>query len=102
MPNSIVLDILKGNKGKYNTFALYSVGGNISQSDRYSEWFDANENCVVDTIEYSTIDHILVSERLYDSIIDVKMAHLYNESCNTYQSDHFPLLVTFSLSNKTN
>ena len=97
VPNSMVIDILKGNQGKYNHFSLYSVADKIKQNSRYTEWYDANEDCNDDKNEYSMIDHMLVSKHLYDSIVDVDIAHLYPEGCNTYQSDHYPLLVTFSL-----
>jgi len=95
IPNSIVLDILKGNKGEYTNYTLYSVGEKVKKKERYTEWYDVNENCVDEKEEYSAIDHILVSKALYSLISEVKYEHLYNEECETYQSDHFPLLVKF-------
>ena len=94
-PNSVVLDILKGNNGTNNNYTLYSVGDMVNKSERYTEWYDANENCVVDQSDFSTLDHILVSETLYSYIIDVEYKHIYEQSCNTYESDHYPVVITF-------
>ena len=94
-PKSKVLDILKGNVGDYANYTLYSVGNMVSQSERYTEWYDANENCIVDKEDFSTLDHMLMTKRLYDSIIDVNYEHIYQQSCNTFQSDHYPVMVTF-------
>lgn len=94
-PNSVVLDILKGNNGTNNNYTLYSVGDMVNKSERYTEWYDANENCVVDQSDFSTLDHILVSKTLYNYIIDVEYKHLYKQSCNTYESDHYPVVITF-------
>ena len=94
-PNSVVLDILKGNNGTNNNYTLYSVGDMVDKSERYTEWYDANENCVVDQSDFSTLDHILVSKTLYNYIIDVEYKHLYEQSCNTYESDHYPVVITF-------
>ena len=41
IPTSRVLEILKGN-GKYQ---LFSIAENIVQSERYSDWYDENNNC---------------------------------------------------------
>ena len=96
LPTSRVLDILKGNVGDYrNMFKLKSVLEFIDKKNRYTEWYDANKNCKVETKEYSLIDHILVSPKLFDLISNTYIYHGYNESCNTYYSDHYPVIIDF-------
>lgn len=88
-PISSVLDILKGG-------VLRTVGEKITQEDRFSDWYDQNGNCQSTANEFSQIDHILVSSKLYDHISGAFMYHAYKEYCGTYDSDHYPLVVDFS------
>ena len=97
-PNSKVLDILKGTIGDYTDYTLYSVGSLVNKIVRYTEWYDENENCILEQSDFSTLDHILVSKKLYNSIVDVDYAHIYKQSCETLQSDHYPVMVTFEFS----
>ncbi len=98
-PISQVLEILKGNAGtlvgKYN---LIPVSQLISQSERYTEWWDENTNCKQDQSDLSMIDHILVSPNLYKRISNVFPYHGYTQYCNTYNSDHWPVVVDFDFS----
>jgi exonuclease III len=87
-PISSVLDILKGD-------VLRTVGEKITQDDRFSDWYDQNGNCVASSNEFSQLDHILVSSKLYDHISGAFMYHDYKEYCGTYDSDHYPLVVDF-------
>ena len=48
--------------------------------------------------EHSMIDHILVSEGLWDKIANVSINHAYNETCDCLYSDHWPVIVDFQLS----
>jgi len=69
LPISRVLDILKGNSGIYtSTYSLKSIGDKIIKSERYSDYWDANSNCKVESNEFSMIDHILVTPKLYDMV----------------------------------
>lgn len=95
IPNSQVLQTLKGNTGEANNYTLYAVSGKIPQEGRYTEWYDADPDCRVEKSELSMLDHILVSENLYRKIQYVEYYHKYKEGCDTYQSDHYPILVTF-------
>jgi exonuclease III len=97
-PISQVLDILKGNSGLYaNKFKLKSIGDKIKQSDRYSEYWDANGNCQVETNEFSMLDHILLSPKLYDMVKNAFTYHAYPHSCDgtSYNSDHDPVVIDF-------
>jgi exonuclease III len=93
---SRVLDILKGNVGE-NTgrYQLYTVAELIPQEERYTEWYDQNNNCVVDSKELSSIDHILMTQNLFSKIKNTFMYHDYVQVCGNYQSDHFPVVVDF-------
>lgn len=94
-PTSSVLKMLKGDSGDSTNYTLYTVSSKINQEQRYTEWYDANENCHVDKIEYSMIDHILVTKNLLTKIEFLQYYHFYREGCGTYQSDHYPIVVRF-------
>ena len=97
-PTSRVLDILKGIGGVYGgMYELYNVAQNIEKSDRYTEWYDQNSNCKVESNEFSMIDHILVTPNLYSKIAGAWIYHEYPQYCNTYDSDHYPVVVDFYL-----
>lgn len=98
-PLSKVLDILKGvagqNAGKYN---LHSLGEQIVQKERYSDWWDSDNNCDTSSQkDFSMIDHILVTDAIRENIVDVFVYHGYSEYCGKYDSDHFPVVVDFLL-----
>jgi len=67
------------------------------QSDRYSSWWDRNNNCVVEPGELTLIDHLFVSDELKDVIVSTR---IYNtiELCGSLQSDHYPVKIVFSTS----
>jgi len=101
-PISQVLDILKGYAGEYaGTYVLYNVAEKIAQSERFSDWYDRNADCVSDSSEFSAIDHVLVSARLLDRVSNAFIYHDYDEFCGKYNSDHYPVVVDFLLSNKS-
>ena len=92
---SSVLDILKGNIGDHmGEYTLYSVANFLNKTERYTEWWDENVNCIYENWEVSMIDHILVSKYLYDKISNV-FVYKYDEYCGTYNSDHYPVIVDF-------
>ena len=89
------MDILKGNTN--NLYKLYSVSENMDQKERYSDWYNSDNNCNTSSQkDYSVIDHILVTESIKNHIIDVYMYHGYAEYCGKYNSDHFPVVVDLS------
>jgi exonuclease III len=96
-PISQVLEILKGNAGPYiGKYNLKPVSSLITQSERYTDWWDENNNCKEDKSDLSMIDHILVSGNLFDKISNVFPYHGYTQYCDTYNSDHWPVVVDFS------
>lgn len=99
-PISQVLDILKGNVGKYSSqYVLKSIGDKISQDQRYSEYWDENGDCQVQSTEFSMIDHILLTPNLYSMVSNAFAYHAYPHSCdgNSYNSDHDPIVIDFKL-----
>jgi exonuclease III len=91
-PISQVLDILKGNT--FGNYQLFSAAQKMDQSDRFSDWYDSDNNCNTGSIkDYSMIDHVLVTEDLLDNVVDVYIYHGYQEYCGKYDSDHYPVVV---------
>jgi exonuclease III len=94
-PISNVLDILKGLKGDYaGKYELHNAAETIVQSERYSDWWDSDNNCnTASKSDYSMIDHILVTELIRKNIVNTFIYHEYNEYCGKYDSDHYPVIV---------
>jgi endonuclease/exonuclease/phosphatase family metal-dependent hydrolase len=96
-PNSRVLSMLKGQSGSHaNQYNLSTVGELAEQSDRYTNWYDPNLDCQVETEELSAIDHILLSPNLLDKVKSVNYYHGYEEGCNISNSDHYPIVITLN------
>jgi exonuclease III len=96
-PTSQVVNILKGNFGEYaGKYQLFSVADNVVQSERYSDWYDSDNNCNTQSSkDYSMIDHVLVTQGVLNKIDNVFFYHAYPESCVTSNSDHYPVVVDF-------
>ena len=94
-PTSMVLDILKGLQGSYSgRYQLLTVSQNIPQIERYSDWYDSDNNCnTASSKDYSMIDHILVTETIKKYIVNTFIFHDYNEYCGKYDSDHYPVII---------
>jgi exonuclease III len=99
-PLSSVLSILKGQSGIYaGEYTLYSVAENILQTERYSDWWDSDNNCnTASNNDYSMIDHILTTEAINKNIINTFIYHDYPEYCGKYNSDHYPVIIDLSFS----
>jgi len=95
IPNSKVLDTLKGLYGKYqNKYTLSSVAETIKKNERFSDWWDSDNNCSTSSIkDYSMIDHILVTNTIKKYISNTFIYHGYKEYCGKYNSDHYPLVI---------
>jgi exonuclease III len=94
-PISQVLNILKGKFGEYSEkYELLSVADTVVQSERYSDWYDSDNNCnTASGKDYSMIDHVLVTSEIKRNIFDVFFYHGYKEYCGKYNSDHYPVVV---------
>jgi hypothetical protein len=90
---SQVLEILKGTGTEHE---LTNVASILDKSERYSDWWDEDENCVYDDDELSLIDHVLLSPKLVDYVDQVFVAHnAWAQTCDTTYSDHWPVVVDF-------
>jgi exonuclease III len=98
IPTSNVLNILKGAAGDYaGTYTLETVAQKVSQTERYTDWWDPNGDCKSTANEMSMIDHVLMTPNLLDKVVNVFMPHPYSEYCGTYNSDHYPIVVDLAL-----
>jgi len=97
-PLSRVLDILKGDFGTYaGLYQLRNAAELISQNQRFTAWWDSNNNCKSVSTEFSMIDHILLSPALKEKVIEASIYHEYEEFCGTYNSDHYPVIIKLEL-----
>ncbi|GMF53247.1 unnamed protein product [Phytophthora fragariaefolia] len=86
-PISAVLSILAGDN-------FVEVASKVSQANRYTEWYDEDNDCVYEDTEVSSLDHILVSKSLSSALATVSFNHdLYTTSCSGYNSDHYPVSI---------
>jgi len=93
-PSSRVLRILKGLDGQFSgQYTLYNAAERMSQSERWTDWWDKNGDLVSSTDEFSMIDHVLVSELLLSKIRNVSVYHEYAEFAGKYNSDHYPVII---------
>jgi endonuclease/exonuclease/phosphatase family metal-dependent hydrolase len=85
-----VLPLLKSGLGLVNTAA------SIPHEERYSCWFDKDQNCA-DTggEEHTLIDHVLVSRDW--PILEASFHHKYKVSCRERVSDHWPFKLVLDL-----
>jgi exonuclease III len=91
-PISKVLDILRG-KTSGGVYLLENAASKLAKSDRYTDWWDKNNDCKSTMSEFSMIDHVLLSSGLVNKISSVSIYHGYQEFCGKYDSDHFPVIV---------
>lgn len=96
-PVSRVLDIMKGLDGqKKGLYTLTNVAYRVSQPDRYSDWWDSDNNCNTNSqMDYSMIDHVLVTSKIDKQIINIYFYHGYKEYCGKWDSDHYPIVIDF-------
>ena len=96
-PISRTLDIMKGLDGqKKGLYALTNVAYRMTQQDRYSDWWDSDNNCnTTSQKDYSMIDHVLVSPNIDKYIENVYIYHGYKEYCGKMNSDHYPVVIDF-------
>jgi len=98
-PISKVLDLIRDPLPITQGDELSNVAAHIKESSqRYSYWYDRNVDCKTEQDELSLIDHVLLSNDLTPFISAAAVDHSYGASCNTYESDHWPVWVRLNLS----
>ncbi len=70
---------------------LKNAIGEVAQAQRFTSFYDRNDNDKVDEGEFSAIDHILLSPALYRRLREVTYVHAHDP---TLSPDHFPIVVT--------
>lgn len=70
---------------------LINVLSDVPQRERYTSFFDRDEDARIDPGEFSAIDHILLSPELYRKVREVHFVHSHDPR---QVSDHFPVVVT--------
>ena len=99
-PISRVLDILKGLDGQHkNIYSLTNIAISIPQTERYSDWWDSDNNCNTSSQkDLSMIDHILVTSNINKKITNAFVYHGYKEYCGKWDSDHWPVVIDINTS----
>ena len=94
-PISMTLEILKGISGEQkNKYKLTNVAVKIPKNERYSDWWDSDNNCDTSTInDLSLIDHVLVTDNILRRIKSAYIYHGYMEYCGKWNSDHWPIVI---------
>lgn len=97
-PISYVLDILKGLFGQQKgLYTLTNAAAKMAQSERYSDWWDSDSNCATSSSkDYSMIDHVLMTSKIYNKISKASIYHGYKEYCDKINSDHYPVVIDLS------
>ena len=97
-PISYVLDILKGLFGQQKElYTLTNAAAKMAQSERYSDWWDSDSNCATSSSkDYSMIDHVLMTSKIYNKISKASIYHGYKEYCDKINSDHYPVVIDLS------
>lgn len=92
-PTSQTLDIIRGKHT--DEYTLENVASRIIKNERFTNWWDKNEDCYASKDELIMIDFILLSRKLLDLVTNVEVYHGYTESCYRLDSDHYPVIVDF-------
>lgn len=101
-PISRVLQILKSPAGLANGPTLSSAASFVTDPQRYTSWYDMNNNCVDDGgKEHTSIDHVLFSSGLASLVSNASTNHVFTAGCAAVMSDHWPVSVTFDLTKST-
>jgi len=94
-PISSVLKILK------DAGTLYNVAELVNHSERYTDWYDRNGDCVDEGgNEHSMIDHMLVTSRVAGALESVTISHFFKQKgCISLHSDHWPVQIVVNTTN---
>ena len=89
---------MKGFKGDYaGKYHLFTVAEMVPQSQRYSDWWDSDNNCNTNSQQdLSMIDHVLVTPGIQQRITNAFIYHGYKEYCGKWDSDHWPVVIDIS------
>jgi len=95
-PISQVLDLLKDPLPAPG-FEMTNAAVLTEQYNRYTIWWDQNNDCQGTPNELTSLDHILFSNDLAPYISEVSFEHNYGPACGNYESDHWPIVLKFEI-----
>jgi len=95
-PISQVLNLLKDPLPAPG-FELTNAAVLTEQYNRYTIWWDQNNDCQGTPNELTSLDHILFSNDLAPYISGVSFEHNYGPACGNYESDHWPVVLKFEI-----
>jgi len=86
----------------FNDIPLFNVGTTVPFTEqRFSNWYDRNEDCSFSVNELSVIDHTLIDSNLQNTLFShARYVHSYLPTCETAVSDHYPVLSQFNIKNE--
>jgi exonuclease III len=94
-PISTVLSDIRAMNPSDDADDLTNVASLVPKGNRFTSWFDRNDNGMVEPPqEFTSIDHLLVSPELVPFIESVEFPHELNPP---EVSDHFPIVVRLRL-----
>lgn len=94
-PISTVLSSIRAMAPDTTTDDLVNAASFVPQANRFTAFFDANQNEQVDPpSEFTSIDHILLSPELAPKVELVEMPHQHDPR---FVADHFPVVVRLKL-----
>jgi len=96
-PISQVLKLLQDPLPNVPGDELITAAEFAPQSDRYTIWWDRDGNCRIDPSELTSLDHLLFSSDLSLYVDKVSFEHNYPAVCNTFESDHWPVVLHLSI-----
>ena len=76
---------------------MTDLASKIPKEERYTNWWDKNNDCNSTPDELVMIDYILLTDGLLNMVKNVSIYHGYYEKCDTLESDHYPVIVDFNL-----
>jgi len=78
---------------------LINVLEDVPVDERFTAFYDPDKDGCISRDEFSAIDHVLLSPRLYEHVVSVQYVHSFPavvQNDPLHVSDHFPIVVTFS------
>ena len=73
---------------------LHNVMADVPQVERFTSFYDRDDDDAVDDGELSAIDHILLSPQLYQRVREVVYVQAHDPVTHT---DHFPVVINVSV-----
>ena len=74
----------------------------LLSEQRYSSWWNCDNDCLMKEECLSMIDQVLVSRNgLFEAVDSVRIDHGFESGCDSKYSDHWPVVVDFDINKVT-